>query len=108
MISINSDLSVITNIPKMTLDKLCDKAALLIADNTLESFLNKEDKASLDIGIGYLYIKIEDDAIKYKFIPSKSLDNLLKDSIKSKQSPIITSVDKALRDKIQATYKELL
>lgn len=108
MISILNDIAQLTSIPKLTLEKLSDKAAISIADNVLEAMLNKESQIALDIGLGVLNIKLEENAIKYKFIPSKYLDNNIAYALKSKQSPLVCDLDKALAERIKATYKELI
>lgn len=108
MISLLQDLSNITCIPKLTLDKLNDKCELLIADSVLESYLKEEMTSSINIGIGILHIKLENGTIKYKFVPNKSLDNLISEVIKDKESPLIDLVDESLRKRIESTYKELL
>jgi hypothetical protein len=108
MISLFSDISALTGIPKLTLEKLCNKGELCIADSVLEKIISKEYQASIDIGIGILNIRIEDAAIKYKFIPAKELDTMICSAINSKTSPLVRRLDSALNDRITSTYKELL
>lgn len=108
MNSILTDLSAITAIPKLTLDKLIYKANLCISDNILDNLLNKNSVTSMNIGIGELIVKIQGDEIKYKFIPSKDLDQLICSTINSKKSPLETTLELSLNDRIRSTYKELL
>lgn len=108
MISIAQDISALTGIPKLTLEKLADKAAICISDSVLEALNNKEPQTEIDIGIGNLYIKLESNAVKYKFIPNKHLDQLICQTLITRESPIINQLDKALKERIEATYKELL
>lgn len=108
MTSLTTDLAKLTNIPKLTLDKLVNKSNLIIADKVLETVLTKESNTVVDIGIGHLYIKIDTDAIKYKFIPTKDLDTYICETITSKSSPLVLKLESSLRDRISSTYKELL
>lgn len=108
MISLLSDISALTGIPKLTLDKICEKGKLAIADSAVEQVMNKNPQTIIDIGIGTLYIKVEGCEIKYKFIPTKDLDNMICSAITSKSSPLVRKLDSTLNDRITSTYKELL
>lgn len=105
---LTSDLSMITDIPKLTLDKLLNIAAQSISSTFYDAIKNKESTCSIDIGIGRLYIKADNDTIKYKFIPSKELDNLNMRVITAHENPLVVAVDSSLKDKILNTYRGLL
>ena len=108
MNSLLHDISTLSCIPQLTLENICKLAEKSIADAVLETLLSKEDISSIDIGIGILNIKIEENSIKYKFIPSKKLDSIINYSITNKVSPIVASLDDSLNKRIKSTYKELL
>ena len=108
MISLFSDISALTGIPKLTLEKICDKAQLSITDSVLEQLINKNPQTIIDIGIGTLYIKIDNCEIKYKFIPNKDLDKMICTAISTKNNPLISKLDSTLNERVTATYKELL
>lgn len=105
---LNSDISKITGIPKLSLDKLSDRACFCIAHAVLESQIEGNNLSDIDIGIGRLYIKLIDNELKYKFIPSNHLDELISVSIKSKSSPVVSELDKLLKERIENTYGKLL
>ena len=102
------DLNVLTTIPLTALQALKDKGIDCIAHSVLENVLSKNPLTELDIGIGILYIKLEDDSIKYRFIPSKKLEDTVASTILTKQSPVISRVETALKEKVESTYKNFL
>jgi hypothetical protein len=55
-----------------------------------------------------LYIKCEEDQIKYKFIPSKKLEENVAFTVKHGTSPVQYMVEEALKDRIETTYKNLI
>lgn len=105
---LTQDLSAITGIPKLTLDNLVEKADTCIAHSLYETFLKKEVLTEIDIGIGMLYIKLEGNQIKYKFIPSEKLEQFISFSLVNKESPLILDAEKALKTRVEKTYKELI
>ena len=102
------DLSTITTIAQGTLTRLNDKAILCIAHSVMESLQEKESLTKIDIGIGILYINCEGDNVKYKFIPSKKLEESVASTIITKKSPLVTRVETTLRERLDATYKNLI
>lgn len=106
--NILKDISIITNVPYKTLERLSDLAEKCVAHDVLESYLGKNTSCSLDIGIGTIYLLIEEDGIEYKFIPSPSLEKKIVLSIESNTSPLITDAEKLLNEKIKQVYKELM
>lgn len=105
---LTQDLSAITGVPKLTLDNLVEKANTCIAHSLYETNLKKEALTEIDIGIGILYVKLENEQIKYKFIPSEKLEHFISFSLINKESPLILDAEKALKTRIEKTYKELI
>lgn len=108
MNKILEDLNILTTIPLTALQDLKDKGIDCIAHSVLENVLSKNPLTELDIGIGILYIKLEDDSIKYRFIPSKKLEDTVASTILTKQSPVVSRVETALKEKVESTYKNFL
>ena len=102
------DLSTITTIPQGTLNSLNDKAISCICHSVMESVQERDSLTKMDIGIGVLYINCEGPNVKYKFIPSKKLEEMVAETIFKKRSPLVYQVESALRDRLDATYKNLL
>lgn len=108
MNNIIQDLSLTTTIKKSVLDKLVENTCLLIAHSVAETAVLREDICELDIGIGTLMLLRDEDCIKYKFIPSPKLEMDVVKAYKTKQSPMIRSVDDSLKRRVENIYKELL
>lgn len=108
MIDLLKDISEITNVPKLTLEKISAKGELCIADAVVEVLARGDSQVTLDIGIGTLTIRVSESEVKYKFIPSTRLDTTILRSITLRESPLIPKLDNALVARIQATYKELI
>lgn len=102
------DLSTITTVPIDIFNKLNIKAVWCISDNFYESIINKDEITSIDIGIGQLLIKLDNEQIKYKFIPSKILDDTLKSTYKDKKSKLQYQLDRSIIKNLTQTYKDIL
>ena len=102
------DLAKITTIPVYTIKKLFNNLIICICHKVLENYLDKITDTCVDLGFGKLCLSIEEDEIIYKFIPSQKFESTLIDTLKTKQSPLITKAEKILTNKIINTYKELL
>lgn len=103
-----SDVSRLSNIPLATLSKIQDLEKILIAQYVSESILTDQETTEIDIGLGKLLIRISDSEIKYKFIPSKILDQQLINTVNSKTSPLIDKLENSIQEKIMRTYKEMI
>ena len=108
MTKIIEDLATLTTISQNALVNLNEKIYSCICHSVCESMLEGNPLTEIDLGIGILYIKCEEDQIKYKFIPSKKLEENVAFTIKHKTSPILFEVESALKDRIESTYKNLL
>lgn len=102
------DISTLTTISKNALVNLNDKAQSCICHCVCESLIEGNSLTEIDIGIGTLYIKFEGEEIKYKFIPSKKLEESVALTAQYKSSPLVYEVDVALKERIESTYKNLL
>lgn len=102
------DLSKLTTIPIDSLCLLSNKAIWCICDEVEDTILNGETITTIDIGIGNILIKNEEDEVKYKFIPSKELENNIIDTTINKKNPLKIIIEKTLINKILNTYKDVL
>ena len=101
------DISKITTIPRVTLQKLLEKSEMCICHDILEQILRNETYICVDILFGELYLNIDNDQVKFKFIPSSQFEDMLVETINNKTSPLITAVEDGLSTKIMNVYKEL-
>lgn len=105
MYDIINDLATITTVPNSSLDKLVNKANWCISHCVNECMINDKDVVEMDIGIGKLYIKL-DNNLKYKFIPSDNLSKCINDTIQNKKSPLICAAEESLSCRLRDTYKD--
>lgn len=108
MVNILKDISTVTTIPYATLIKLSDVSELCICHAIEESLLKGGEFTSIFVGIGTLNIKATDEEIKYKFIPSAKFEESVKQTVLTRESPLINKVEEKLKDKVMNVYKELL
>jgi hypothetical protein len=102
------DVSTLTSISKLALENLVEKCNICICHDVFEEVSVGNDLIDIDIGIGMLYIKLEDGMIKYKFIPSKKLEESVQKTVSNKESPLVGILDTTLKDRIENAYKNLL
>ena len=102
-----TDLSKITTINEQTLEKLSTKCIWCICDAVEESIYNGETLSEIELGIGTLYILIEDDSIKYKFKPNKQLETNVINTVYYEKNPLQAEIEKSLVSKFNNTYKDL-
>jgi hypothetical protein len=102
------DISALTSIATNSLLNLVDLATCCISHDVLESIIEKNSTTEVDIGVGTLYIKLEGDEIKYKFIPSKKLEESVLKTVTYNLDHLVSKVESSLKKKIENTYKNLL
>ena len=101
-------LSDLSTIPIWAIDKFDDYMKLVYSNDIVSKRKEKEQIIELDIFEGKLYIKLEDDNVKYKFIPSKEFDKVVRDSIIKKENKLLTAVSQKLKQALVTTYKDIL
>jgi hypothetical protein len=106
MTKLLDDLCCLTTVATYNMTQLRKLSESIIGHAVSEGVLDNEEIVEIDIGIGTLYIKIEDD-IKYKFIPSDKLSSVVKQAVETRTSPLNTEIDETLGKRIMNTYKDL-
>ena len=107
MTKLINDLATVTGLSKLSLEDLSDKSQACICHAIKESLVAQNPITEVDVGIGVLYIKIDNDEVKYKFILSKKFDNNVSFTVMNKESPLIIDLDKSLKLRIEKAYKGL-
>lgn len=107
MINIVKDTAVLTTIPEKAIKKIVDKMIYSINEAVVEARISGETDIELEIGLGTLLIKLEDDSIKYKFIPGDKLEESVKNSFINKQNLLEDVLDASLVNKLTNIYKDL-
>lgn len=93
--NLKDKISQLTTVPVEHLDRLNNYINLIHSNDVVEEMLNNKDVIELSIFEGTILIKLEDDAIKYKFIPNKEFDELIVETVLNKKSKLLNvAVDK--------------
>ena len=101
------DISVLTTIGKYNLEELVNKSVAIISHDVEETLREHEEVTSIDIGIGDLHITNIEDKLYYKFIPSRKLEEAVRNTYATRKSALTTEIDAALGRRITNTYKDL-
>ena len=103
------DISILSTIPQDSLEKITNYANYCICDYVVELLDNSDDDTIvIDIGIGSLSLILEDNAVRYRFVPSKTLEDNIVKTIIEEENPLVAKLEKNLSKRITAIYKELL
>lgn len=108
MHSLVEDLSLLTTIPPINLDKLVNKSIWCICDCVEESKINNNNVTDIDIGMGTLSICVENNNVQYRFVPSKKLENSIKNTIINGHNPLIEEAEEKLTKKMLEIHKSFI
>lgn len=102
------DVSKVTNIQKKYLSKIFNACTFVISNTWQDAMYSNDTTATIDIGLGKLLLSLEDDNIKYKFIPSKKLEDSIRCVAKGQQNPLEFKLEETLKTRVETMYKDLL
>lgn len=102
------DLNFLTTIPENTLNKIKDISIYSICNDIEESTLEKDSIVEIDLGIGDLIVGLDEKGIKYKFIPSKKMEENIQNTFLQKKNPLTINIEKSLIKKLTNIYKDLI
>jgi hypothetical protein len=105
--NIVQDISTLTTVQKSSIDRLCTQAVKCICYCVCEAMSKDEKDMCLDIGVGNLFINIDNESVRYRFEPSVFMDNSVSESVLSGKNPVIEDIESSLLNKVNTTYKEL-
>ena len=108
MRNLYNDLATITNSNKDIFNKLVKNSNFLICNYLEDTTLNNENLCTIDIGIGVLKIIIEEDTVRYNFIPSKELETEIINTLENNQSYLTSVISSKLTSQLNKLYDNLL
>ena len=108
MNNIVKDIEKLTTIPNTSLSNLVELCTFCIVNEMQESMLGNENITKVDIGFGTLLILVENNVVKYKFIPSDDLTKAVNTLVSTKTNPLTVKIENKLVSSITNTYKELI
>lgn len=106
-INLKKDLSALTNVDEVYINKLFDKLKWCICDGISETEYLGDNLLSCDIGIGKVLLTIEENSVKYRFTPSPELEEMIIKTITG-EDLLECTLEKNLVNKITKVYKDLL
>ena len=101
-------VSKLTTIPEKNLIRLQDIYGLVACDAVEDAILKGENFARVDLNLGILDIKFEDNELKFRFRPGAKFEEELIDTIVNKHNRLTHSIETSLVNKITQTYKDLM
>lgn len=104
--NIIEDISKLSTIPQQEVELVFELYKDCICYDIHEMIKNHENHIDIDIGIGVLILDINDEEIRYKFIPSSSLENDIKYTLENDHCPLFNKLEESLHSKIMRAYKE--
>ena len=108
MRNLYNDLATVTNSNKDVFNKLVKNSNFLICNYLEDTTLNNENLCTIDIGIGVLKIVIEEDTVRYSFIPSKELETEIINTWENNQSYLTSVISSKLTSQLNKLYDNLL
>ena len=107
MNEIDSDLSKLTTIPLYSIQKLLSKFQDSICYEIQEQYKDNNKYIEVDIHIGTLILYNEKDTVSFKFIPSRSFENEIREIYKGNDCNLIKKLENSITEKITEAYKDL-
>ena len=101
------DLSELTSVDDKILSKFVLNSEYCIGNYVNDSILDNDKLVKVDIGIGYLYMSLDDNKIKYKFVPNSELENIIINSTKRDFDKFQIELSNSMINKLLSNYKEL-
>lgn len=103
-------ISVLSTIPELAISKVKNYALLTQSHDIVTQLIkdNTDESVCIETFEGKIYITIDDDVLKYKFIPSETFDNMVKNAVINKESDLIEEASSRLKAILVNTYKDLV
>lgn len=108
MNKIIKDVCTLTSLPNNLTNDIVPVMESAVTHKVFESIMEGESITQVDIGIGLLYIKNEGTAVKYRFVPSKRLEEEVAKVLVTKESPLEKKLEKSLLEKMENAYKGMI
>ena len=108
MSKIAEDLEKLTTIPEKKITELFSKLNYIFCQTIKEDMLEGKTLSTFDFGIFTVYVNYEEsDRIRYKIIPSKEMNNVVKGTINGKLNLLDDKLSSNLAEKFMNIYKDI-
>lgn len=106
--SIEKKLSDLTTVPLESFEKIKDYLETIHSHDIVTQLLADKTLLELEIFEGKIYLQLEDDTVKYKFVPNERFSELVLNSILNKDSKLLSKVTEKLKKSLITWRKDLL
>lgn len=103
-----SKISTLSTIPEKSISQLQKYLNAIASHDIVTQMVDGNNVFEIDTFEGKIYITLDDDILKYKFIPSEAFDKIIRETIIDRQSVLIEALSEKLKDSLVNTYKDLL
>lgn len=103
-----SKVSSLSNIPEASLNKLQTYINTIHGDDVFVSKLDKNTVHKVETFEGDIYITVEDNIIKYKFIPNDSFKSNVRKAIINNKSPLLEKLGAKVVKVVSNLYEDLI
>lgn len=103
-----NDLTNLTSIPEKFFEKLESNIMFSILQTLEEALINKSSECEIECGIGTLFISLEEEGLKFKFIPSKKLEKEIIKTVEQGKNSMEAVLTTNMVSTLEKTYRELL
>ena len=103
-----SKISSLSDIPERYLEKLKIYINTIHGDDVYLSKLDANDVHNIETFEGDIYLTLEDNQIKYKFIPNDNFRNNIKRALINNKSPLIEKLGAKVIKSVSSIYEDLI
>lgn len=108
MDTIEKKLSTLSSIPEKSLVHFHQYLNDIHSHDIVTQMLEGKDIFELETFEGKLHLILEDDTVRYKFIPNDTFNRIVVDTIVNKKSNLVEDLSSKLKEVLVNTYKDLL
>lgn len=106
---LDKNLSTLTSLPEETIGYLNKYLKYIHSHEIATQAIEKGGNIfELQLFEGTLLLQVEDDNVKYKFIPSEDFNEIVVDTILNKKSLLISDMTDKLKYLLSKAYKDVL
>lgn len=108
MATLDENLSILTTLSEDNIKYLSKYLKYVHSHEIATQMLKGENVFKLDLFEGSLVLKIEDDNVRYKFIPNEQFNQIVVDTILNKKSLLIEDMSNKVKNIFAKAFKDVL
>lgn len=104
---IKEKLSALVSTPVKSFNRIGNCLNYIHTADLFNEMQQGKEIYEIELFEGKLFIKAEDDKVKYKFVPNEEFNELMKKTIIDEKPALETVIVEKLREALEHTYKDL-